>query len=54
MMNPDEFYESDERFKTYVDRYCNMYKVTKETAFEHRIVLDVMKYYSDNPIIIIN
>lgn len=54
MINADELYESDDRFKRYVDRYCNMYNVSKEIALEHRIVLDVMKYYSDDPIIIIN
>lgn len=45
-MNPSEFYESDDRFKEYVDRYSKTYHLTLEEALSHKLVLDTMQYYA--------
>lgn len=39
----NEFYESNESFKHYVDRYCVKHQITKEQAFEVMLV----KYYAE-------
>lgn len=43
------FYESNQDFQKYVNRYCITYRVTTEVALQHRLVLDVMQYYKDLP-----
>ena len=42
-------YESNQDFQKYVNRYCITYRVNTEAALQHRLVLDVMKYYKDLP-----
>ena len=37
-----EFYEINGEFKKYVDCYCKNYGFTKEQAFSHAIVKEVM------------
>lgn len=39
------FYETNEDFKQYVDKYCRTYRITVEQALTHVIVQNVMKYY---------
>lgn len=41
-----EFYNSNSDFKCYVDRYCKTYKVSKEVAFTHNLVLSMMNHYN--------
>lgn len=43
------FYESNQDFQKYVNRYCITYHVTTEVALQHRLVLNVMQYYKDLP-----
>ena len=41
----DRLYDECKDFKEYVDRYCGMYKVTKEQALDRAIVQAVAQYY---------
>lgn len=40
-----QFYNSNENFKMYVDKYCNTYRITVEEACTHMMVKNVMEYY---------
>ena len=42
-----EFYNHNEDFKMYVDRYCNQYGLTVEEALEHEIVKSVAAQYRE-------
>lgn len=42
-----EFYNHNEDFKMYVDRYCNQYGLTVEEALEHEIVKQVAAQYRE-------
>ena len=42
-----EFYNHNEDFKMYVDRYCNQYGLTVEEALEHEIVKSVAEQYRE-------
>lgn len=39
----EQFYQMNQKFRRYVDRYCKSYRhnITKEVAFRHRIVQGV-------------
>ena len=39
------FYETNQDFREYVDRYCAKHKITAEEAIEHQIVKEVGKAY---------
>ena len=42
-----EFYNHNEDFKRYVDRYCNQYGLTVDEALEHEIVKQVAAQYRE-------
>ena len=42
-----EFYNHNEDFKMYVDRYCNQYGLTVDEALEHEIVNQVAEQYRE-------
>lgn len=42
-----DFYNTNQDFKNYVDRYCNTYKVTVEEALSHALVQEVEKMYKE-------
>ena len=42
-----EFYNHNEDFKMYVDRYCNQYGLTVDEALEHEIVKSVAAQYRE-------
>ena len=42
-----EFYNHNEDFKMYVDRYCNQYGLTVDEALEHEIVKSVAEQYRE-------
>ena len=42
-----EFYNHNEDFKRYVDRYCNQYGLSVDEALEHEIVRQVYLYYTE-------
>lgn len=46
-LNLSELYNSNEKFRKYVDKYCALYRVTKEQAFEMMIVQMVAKQYAE-------
>ena len=37
-MNYEEYYDTNEDFKEYVDKYCVKHNVSKEEALKHNIV----------------
>lgn len=37
-------YETNKKFKEYVDKYCAKCGISKEVAFTHLIVLNYMEY----------
>lgn len=39
------FYEENESFRQYVDKYCVKHEVTPEQAFEHATVRAAAEYY---------
>ena len=43
--NTKEFYEANDDFKKYVDKYSNTYKIPVEEALNHVLVHNVMEYY---------
>lgn len=43
----EEFYNSNENFKTYVDRYATMYGCDVSVALTHAIVIEVYEYYKN-------
>jgi len=45
MSNAQQYYEENEAFKLYVDKYCNQYELTVEEACNHMMVNNVMVYY---------
>ena len=42
-----EFYNHNEDFKMYVDRYCKQYGLTVDEALEHEIVKQVAAQYRE-------
>ena len=40
-----EFYETNEDFKAYVDRYCTKHQIDVDTALTHALVKDAAAYY---------
>lgn len=46
-MNFKEMYNSNDDFRTYVDKYCETRKVDLNTALSHKTVQEVGKYYND-------
>ena len=42
-----EFYNTNQDFRDYVDRYCNTYKVTVEEALTYVLVQEVEKMYKE-------
>ena len=42
-----EFYDHNEDFKSYVDRYCKQYGLAVEEAFKHEIVKQVAEQYRE-------
>ena len=42
-----EFYNHNEDFKRYVDRYCKQYGLTVDEALEHEIVKSVAEQYRE-------
>ena len=42
-----EFYNHNEDFKMYVDRYCNQYRLTVDEALEHELVKQVAAQYRE-------
>lgn len=38
-------YEKDERFKTYMDKYCITRKIPLEETFRHALVYEAAKMY---------
>ena len=43
-----KFYDSDERFKRYVDRYKNEFNLTLDEALSHFLVKETAQYYVDS------
>lgn len=48
----DTVYDTNADFKLYVDRYCQTYKLDKETALQHELVRLTAEYYKENESII--
>lgn len=48
MGNLQEFYEENDKFMQYVDKYCNNRHVDRETALSHELVRQTAKYYDEN------
>ena len=46
-MNYKELYDTNENFKTFVDKVCKSYGLTVAEALEHHTVKDVGEYYTD-------
>lgn len=44
-----KLYETDDRFKRYVDMYCKIYGLTVMDALAHRVVQNVGKEYQTPP-----
>ena len=42
-----EFYNHNEDFKMYVDRYCKTYGLTVDEALEHELVKQVAAQYRE-------
>jgi hypothetical protein len=42
-----DFYNTNQDFKEYVDKYFNTYKVTVEEALSHALVQEVEKMYKE-------
>lgn len=40
-----EYYNTNDDFKGYVDRYCMKHKCTIEEALKHKVVTDVYEHY---------
>ena len=47
MNNLKDFYNRNEDFKMYVDRYCNQYGLTVDEALEHEVVKRVAAQYRE-------
>lgn len=47
MSNDKLFYDQNENFKEYVDKYCRKHKVDVETALSHKVVKEVKKQYEE-------
>ena len=47
MMDYKELYDTNENFKTFVDKVCKSYGLTVAEALEHHTVKDVGDYYTD-------
>ena len=54
MKDLNNFYDTNEDFKLYVDRYCQTYKLDKKTALQHELVRLVAECYKKNENIIKN
>ena len=46
-MSIEKFYEENNDFKKYVDKYCKTYKLNKEAALKHNLVINVYLYYKN-------
>ena len=46
-MSLSELYESNEKFRKYVDKHCASYRIAREQAFEMMIVQMVAKQYME-------
>ena len=42
-----EFYNSNENFKEYIDKYCKKHKCTIEEALKHKIIEEVYEQYKE-------
>lgn len=42
-----EFYNSNEDFRRYVDRYCKTYRIAVNDALEHELVKQVAAQYKE-------
>ena len=42
-----DFYESNDAFHGYVDRYCEKHKTDVKTALNHAMVQSVAEYYKN-------
>ena len=42
-----EFYNSNEDFRRYVDRYCKTYRISVNDALEHELVKQVAAQYME-------
>lgn len=43
--NEEAFYEANDNFKQYVDKYSDTYKISIEEALTHALVRNAMEYY---------
>ena len=43
-----EFYNFNEDFKAYVDRYCKKNKYSVEEALKHKIIKEVYEQYKED------
>ena len=43
-----EFYEENDKFRQYVDKYCKTRHIDKETALSHELVRQAAIYYDEN------
>lgn len=39
------FYEVNDDFRDYIDKYCTKHKINKETAFTHKLICKVFDMY---------
>lgn len=42
-----EYYDNNEDFKTYVDKYCQKNRITVDEALSHESVRQVYLYYQE-------
>lgn len=47
-MEIKEFYETNQNFKLYVDRYCQTYRLSVDEALEHELVRQVYLMYVED------
>lgn len=44
----EEFYNTNETFKRYVDKYAGLYGITVEEALKHKIIHNYCEYLKGN------
>lgn len=47
-MEIKEFYETNQNFKLYVDRYCQTYRLSVDEALEHELLRQVYLMYVED------
>lgn len=46
-IDTEKMYEENEKFRQYVDKYCNTYRISVQKALEHALVQEVAESYAE-------